>query len=315
MPKDDFDYPEYRRTRIIKPPQILHKYTTTEVARYILSTGKLRFQSPLRFNDPFDSQWDPTWNLLTPEAELFCIKLLTIAFEDPESLPEKVDPDFMNALLEDRKRIYALPANEQASAIKQLVKDASDVSELQDKMNSDMLDFRRRLRVLCLSANPMSVTMWSHYADQHRGVLLTLDTAKLEDGLKRPVEKVSYVDSPPEVMNMEKWYSNIILGTSELVLPADSNIWTRTKSPEWEQEREWRLTTLAHKSTLGDYEDFVIPRDSIVEITMGCRTDQEVFKDLIALAQPFGDHVKFSKLYMPLGSFRLAKKEFLLSEI
>lgn len=312
MPKDDADFLEYCRTRSKKPPQVLHKYTSTEVARYILSTGEIRFQSPLRYNDPFDSQWDSTWNLRTKEAESYSIKLLTDAFENPESLPDKVDPDFINALLKDREQINALPANQRKSVIKEIVEDASDISEWQDKMNIDMLDFRRRLRVLCLSELSKSVTMWSHYGDQHRGVVLTFDTHVLEYGLKRPLSKVSYENSAPVIYEMEDWYRATLLGiplagTNDV----DSSVFTRTKSPEWEQEQEWRLTTLARKGTPGDYEDFDIPKRSIVEITMGCRTDKEVIKELVALAQSFGGQVKFSQLYMPVGSFKLEKKVLL----
>lgn len=315
MPKDDADYLEYCRTRTKKPPQLLHKYTSTDVARYILSTGKIRFQSPLRYNDPFDSQWDPYWNVLTPEAEVFCRQLLTEAIEDPNSWPKEMDLEFKTALLYERNRIFALPAEKRKSAIQKFVEDASESDDQNEEMKFYMLDFRRRLRVLCLSENSTSVTMWSHYADQHRGVLLTFNTNLLEDGLKRPIKDVLYEDTPPVVIDMEEWYRSIYLGLPQPVINKDSSVWTRTKSPEWKQEQEWRLTTLAQKGTLGDYEDFDIPKISLVEITMGCRTDKVIIKELAALAQPFGGQVKFSQLYMPVGSFSLAKKELLFSDI
>ncbi len=315
MAKDDSDYRDYIRARKTPPPPLLHKYTSAETARHILSTGRTRFQSPLRYNDPFDSQWDPTWNLRTPKAAKFNKRLMTSAIEDPESWPEEIDPQFETALLNERNRIYALPLANRKSAILEFVEHACDCRELHEAMRAVMLDFRRRLRVLCLSANPKSITMWSHYGDQHRGVLLTFDTAMLEDGLKRPVTKVLYENSPPALMDMEMWYRATTFGLPEPKLPEDPSIWTRTKSPEWKQEQEWRLTTLAPKSTLGDYQDFDVPKRSLVEMTMGCRTDREVTRELVALAQPFGVQVKYSQLFMAVGTFSLAKRNLSFSDL
>ena len=156
--------------------------------------------------------------------------------------------------------------------------------------------------------------MWSHYADQHRGVLLTFDTKRLEDGLKRLLKDVKYKASPPKMLDMEEWYKAVTFGLPQPDLFGDTSVWTRTKSTEWSYEDEWRLTTLAAKGSLGDYEDFDIPRNALVGVTFGCRTDMEAAKELVALALPFGEQVAFFRLYMPVGSFRLARQDFSLSD-
>ena len=38
------------------------------------------------------------------------------------------------------------------------------------------------MRVFCLSELDDSVLMWSHYADQHQGVVLGFDTEAMEQG-------------------------------------------------------------------------------------------------------------------------------------
>ncbi len=313
MAKGDAEYLDYRRTRTAQPPTALHKYTSAETARLILSTGKMRFQSPLRYNDSFDSQWDPMWNLRTPKALEFTRRLMTKAIEDPKSLPEETDPDFRRGLLEERTRIYALPLENRAGAIRGFVEEVADSHEIHENVRAWLLDLRRRLRVLCLSANPERVTMWSHYADQHRGVVLTFDTTMLEDGLKRPVQEVMYEDSAPTIVDMEMWWRALVFGLPEPKLPDDPTVWTRTKSAEWSDEEEWRLITIAAKGTLGDCADYDVPRNALVGITFGCRTDMEEVRELAALALPFGEQVKFSKLFMPAGSFCLAKRDLPLS--
>ena len=280
----------------------------------MLSTGKMRFQSPLRYNDPFDSQWDPMWNLRTPKALEFTKQLIKSAIEDPKSWPEETDPDFRTALLDERNRIYALPLANREGAIRELADDVGDSHKLHVKIDAELLDQRRRLRVLCLSVNRERVTMWSHYADQHRGVVLTFDTTMLEDGLKRPVEEVMYGDSAPTLVDMEMWCRALVFGLPEPKLPDDPTVWTRTKSSGWSDEEEWRLTTIAAKGTLGDYADYDLPRNALLGITFGCRTDMVEARQLAALALPFGEQVKLSQLYMPVGSFNLASRDLSLSD-
>jgi Protein of unknown function (DUF2971) len=64
--------------------------------------------------------------------------------DDPEIYRERTDPSFLKSLLHDMIGIDR-PIHE-------------------------------RFRVLCLSAKPDSVVMWSHYADKHRGICLEFST-------------------------------------------------------------------------------------------------------------------------------------------
>ncbi|MEE8156030.1 MAG: DUF2971 domain-containing protein [Phycisphaerales bacterium] len=268
----------------------------------------------MRYNDPFDSQWDPMWNLRTPKALQVTRQLMTKAIEDPNSWPEDTDPEFKTGLLDARTGIYDLPLASREGAIRELVDDVADSHELHEKINARLLDLRRRLRVLCLSATPERVSMWSHYADQHRGVVLTFDSSMLENGLKRPFQEVLYEDSPPIIFDLETWSRSIIFGLPMPEFPDDPNVWSRTKSPEWSDEEEWRLTTIAGQGTLGDYADYDLPRNALVGITFGCRTDMVVARELAALALPFGEQVKLYQLYMPVGSFKLARRDLSFSD-
>ncbi len=92
MPRGDEHFDEYVRSRTVSPPKILYKYTTVETARIILSTGKLRFQSPLRYNDPFDSQWDLLWPAFTPDARQYERELHREALLNPAAWPPDADP-------------------------------------------------------------------------------------------------------------------------------------------------------------------------------------------------------------------------------
>lgn len=85
MPRGDEHFEDYIRSRSVRPPQTLYKYTTAETACRVLATGKLRHQSPLRYNDPFDSQWDALWFVQTPEYIALERSLLNQALRDRDS--------------------------------------------------------------------------------------------------------------------------------------------------------------------------------------------------------------------------------------
>ena len=103
----------------------LYKYTSIKTARSVLSTGKLRFQSPLGYNDPLDSQWDVMWPLFTPEAKEYERALIEKAFRDPHSWPNDADPQFKAAMDQERTRINNLPEALRDQAITEFVREAS----------------------------------------------------------------------------------------------------------------------------------------------------------------------------------------------
>ena len=175
MPKGDRQFEEHVRNREVEPPSILYKYATVDTARKVLRTGTLRFQSPLRYNDPFDSQWDPFWPIFTPEAREYERALAERALRDPASWPDHAEPEFRRAMDDERARIEALPQGQREEAIARFLDDLMDKPTIPEPVADRLLDIRRRMRMLCLCECDRSVLMWSHYADQHRGVMLGFD--------------------------------------------------------------------------------------------------------------------------------------------
>src|SRR5436190_16800222 len=109
MPRGNEDFDYYIRTRSVRPPKTLYKYTTADTARKVLMTRKLLHQSPLRYNDPFDSQWDPLWFEQTPGYVEKERALLDRALRERDTWPSDMDPKFRIALDAEASRINALP--------------------------------------------------------------------------------------------------------------------------------------------------------------------------------------------------------------
>lgn len=81
------------------------------------------------------------------------------------------------------------------------------------------------LGVLCLSMNPGSLLMWSHYASEHKGILLEYDT------LKEPFFHLG------DHVRYDKEFPRILLPSTDPNLPFFQ------KSIEWQYEEEFRIVT------------------------------------------------------------------------
>lgn len=156
----------------------------------MISEGTVKFTSPSDFNDPFDC---------LPKFEI----------ESLESL-EKIRPEFVG--------LSAVRKAQMISNIKRALDSGEYVSDLHS-----------RVGVLSLSRNPLSVLMWSHYADHHRGFVVELCMrASAPDDLLdfiMPFE-VTYAKERPAVpwgarFDLEKYFL--------------------TKSDQWAYEEEERV--------------------------------------------------------------------------
>lgn len=308
MPRGDEQFDEYVRTRTVSPPKILYKYTTVQTARIILSTGKLRFQSPVRYNDPFDSQWDLTWPAFTPEARQYERRLLEQALLDAAAWPTDADPTCRDAMDEERARIEALPAQEREHAIAEFVVEMQSSGLPPEPVARMWADLRRRLRVLCLSERDCSILMWSHYANQHRGVTLGFDSAAMENGLRRPLQEVVYQDGPPRLFDPEMWHRSMIFGLNWKWEQTGSEL-ALTKRTDWKYEREWRFATIASPGTLGDYEDIPFPRAALAELLVGCRTDEAQAVQLQALAYGCNPRVQYFRMSIHPSQFQVVRTD------
>jgi hypothetical protein len=306
MPRGDEDFEKYVRSRTVKPPAILYKFTTIETARIILSTGKLRFQSPLRYNDPFDTQWDPFWPAFTQKGKELEQAILMQAIRDPRSLPT----DTRQSIESEGKRIELLPIGEREGEISRVAREIASRLPIALVVRQRFDELRRRLRVLCLCENVHSTLMWSHYADQHRGMVLGFDTAAIENGFKRPLAPVEYLKRPPELFDLESWIKSYVFGVhwnpdSERM----AQQWLLAKHTDWQYEKEWRFALIAAAGTLGDYGDFEFQRAALVELVSGCRTDETRAVELRSLACAFRPDVRYSRMSTDPSRFQLDRIE------
>lgn len=153
--------------------------------------------------------------------------------------------------------------------------------------------------MLCLSTRYDSPLMWSHYADQHRGICVEFDVSKL----------------PPRALRKG------VYGTSREIAASSIRSWLRedsaaarneieraclfTKSTEWNYEEEYRLL-----GPIGLQTSVVSTRS----ITFGLRCAHALQYATIAALGGESSPLQFFQITSPGAHFELTRAEVCIAE-
>lgn len=287
---------------------LLQKYVSPSTARRVLGTSRLRSSPLSSFNDPFEGQvialnGEIDHSLLADEFGRQ-VKEMAAAGEkvplptEEESkhgspvgalvslyqhgyLGEISNDDFMRLLREYISRLKLTPQPSGAT----------------QRIHTRLADF---IYVLCFSANDQSLLMWSHYADHHRGAILTFDNQRSPSLLNR-VEPVRYLQSFPQHDDLSGTVS------SHLGRPVNVKEWTDntllTKSKEWTYEQEYRVLVRVGER---DEDALVqIPTECLVSVVLGCRMSESETSELATLTAERFPHAIVSKAVRDPRDFKL----------
>lgn len=193
----------------MKPPARLYKYRPIdEKAISLVVNSVIYFAKADQFNDPFDCRLRYNYEGTDAEWRAGLTTLLKQHYPDLTS----------NAI-----------ARMVASKIKTGAhRDAFYLLEAEEIARRHQIE---ATGILCLTANPTNILMWSHYADNHKGCCLEFST----DGhIFKGAEPVEYAVKYPNVRYIE------CIGKPE----THARLTTLTKSKLWKYEQEWRVFTL-----------------------------------------------------------------------
>lgn len=112
----------------------------------------------------------------------------------------------------------------------------------------------KNLRICCFSEFNDSLLMWSHYADEHKGVCIEYDF-KEEDEIRSFLQPIDYRDKIYKINIFEDLTALRQIGAS------------LTKCKAWEYEAEWRLTIQRRDNFLPDKISVPLP----IAIYLGTR--------------------------------------------
>jgi hypothetical protein len=187
---------------------LLYKYLPfNDGSLQVIESNTIKFTDPTAFNDPFD-----------------CMPVL-----DSEK--------FLAWLLNNSEKRNEL-IKKFGSSAKLLQKKSVLKKEIIDSSDSFVADLQKKVGVLCLSEDPLSILMWSHYADNHKGFVVefkipvyeydTPSNKMIDYLLKLIPQKVLYSTKRPKL--------NILSDRIKMIDDA-----LLTKHIDWSYEKEQRV--------------------------------------------------------------------------
>ena len=149
-----------------------------------------------------------------------------------------------------------LNKNERELEVTNLMVSKSNTLENMQKIAQKNLE---KIGLHCLNEDPRSLLMWSHYAKQHKGIVLQFEIAKDPETMLNAM-KVNYSDEYPVLnlaQDLEGQLPKIIL----------------RKFTDWDYEKEWRLLIINGASTYLKFQPKVL-----TGVIFGCRADDGLRK-------------------------------------
>ena len=268
-----------------------YKYTTAKTAEIILSTRKLRWSSPVKFNDPFDVTQELRLNFT--EAELD-----KVLGEEVASLIEKGAFDSLDSYpgippeLTDLLKFMSPKSPDQLRAMAQQLRLESGTATpgLIHQLKGHWRRIVPTFRILCLSELRDVNSMWQHYADSYMGVVFEFEAVDEIDSCFLVARPVVYQDSPPAIADPKQWARCMMLGPTKCEELFTE--YTYVKTTDWWNEREWRIVSSARPGEAGLSADYCFHPRELVGIYFGEQCSAEQRANLWALLTHGLEHVQ-----------------------
>jgi hypothetical protein len=261
-------------------PRRLYKYRSfgTHSLRLLTQT-ELYYSDPRRFNDPLDCNPTIEIDVYRSSLEKLCYRFLRDAGRNEDDAKHTI-----NNLRRWSTQFGFETEDEFDEYLKGILGD-----EIKRAFDAEMA----RKGVCSFSETWASPLMWSHYADEHRGVCIEYDTTKTAHPDIAPVN----YRSPRSVKTSD--LINWKFKASSEAQRRVSNTYFFAKSPQWKYENEWR--------DIRDSSGIHTTNLFISGIHFGLRCDSAVVTSIVKLFS--GDKtINFFEIYPLNDSFKLKRR-------
>jgi len=224
---------KYLRTSPNNYPRFLYKYISPDIcddwlADYFLDSFFWLSSSSV-FNDPFDTSGQITYEGSVLQKRTRWNNIV-------------------------KSQAPHLNKKQRELEVTRLMASKSNTLESMQKITQKNLE---KIGLHCLSKDPRSLLMWSHYTNQHKGIVLQFEIAKDPEAMLNAM-KVDYSDEYP-VLNLAQDLQGQL---QKIIL---------RKFTDWEYEKEWRLLIINGASTYLKFQ----PK-ALTGVIFGCRADDNL---------------------------------------
>jgi len=262
-------------------PEPLYKYTTCDTAAVILGSGRLRWSSPLLFNDLAEFQrmprFEPTLDQSLTELPRV---LIEIGLGERHVEEAKLSRKSHVALVMVRALIDSgMGRDDVIKELKQVSRGADKkmITELRATLESFFLS---PARVFCLTTEFDNDVMWAHYAENHKGLVFGFRHLPNFDTPFLAAQPVKYSGEPPVI---ESGLYFFLYGDTPELREKTLNAVCFTKSAKWQYENEWRIVTWSPEEVGKDYGDYKFYPEELESVCFGARFDDKREEEIRSL--------------------------------
>ena len=161
-------------------------------------------------------------------------------------------------------------------------------------------DFSRRWRLVCASQVPDSILMWSHYAANHKGIVIEFDSNE------QPFSQIDHLTFPVRYSATKPDYVHY---NKDSDFQREMFAVAATKAANWSYEKEVRIIVAAGRPLRYNLYMPISPA-SITAVLCGCRMPGVVKLQVrAALKQPRLTHVRLMQAALDRSEYALTFNE------
>jgi len=264
---------------------LLYKYVTAKTLLIILKSGNIRVQNPYAWNDPF-------------EMSVF----------DTDYIDLTVKQSFLDMLITHKKaKLGILTRN--------------DIEHYSEKNNYSKAQkcniIVNNITALSLSETKYDLLMWAHYANNHEGCVIEIDSDNPFFENQKFLFKVKYDSSryskpiKEDCVFLDRVTKELQNGIPNTTINEFRDY--SVKSLDWHYEKEWRL--ICNKNICYERDNICllkIPFNVITNIYCGCRIKKNNANQIFAILKMHEDlhHIGIFKTALNQSAFSLDFQEF-----
>jgi len=246
---------------------ILYKYSSFDNTIKIIESSKIKITKPSNFNDPFDCSI-PNIDYSFKEIETHFISKINIFMKTMGQQNLNENKKEFNNLRDEIKMDFKNSFNKDFF---------NELLSIRKDWNSHIDNYK----ILCLSKSSKNILMWSHYAQEHNGIVLGFDFNK-DKPIYKKLQPVKY-DKELKITKdfFNKLFKDLINDSIKSELSGKNiinenkfaNVFVNhlfdylfIKNNVWNYEEEYRLITNASQGNFLDFND-----TSLKEIIFGIK--------------------------------------------
>jgi hypothetical protein len=269
-------------------PSVFYKYTSAETAAIVLESSRLRWSSPLLFNDVAEFQRMPRFEPTIADAKNLLAELLASVIFDSVAIDEERLGELMKVSLKCARHLAANGRSRESLIELLRMPEQPDADQKVERAIRQIFSELNlnQARVLCVTTNYTNDAMWGNYAGSHTGCVLGF--RHLEE-LSTPLlgaKQVSYCEDRPVVGSGLDF---LLYGDSSDLRQRTQHAVCYTKKIGWSYEQEWRCLTWRFNEIDKQYGDYLFYPEELESVTLGARSSdatEQLFRDLLIKRYP-----------------------------